>query len=133
VVEPSEASSVVVSVGGRVALRNFAIPEAIKLVTVTGVVVDEGGQPVRDAKLIPRALTLVPRPNTNPFILGPAFTTGEDGRFAFSLVENGRYDIHATRYLGSAPYIDVQTEIVPFTATAGGLTLKIVMKPSRFR
>jgi Carboxypeptidase regulatory-like domain len=133
VIEPSEARRVVVSEGGRVALQNFAIPEVIKLVTVTGVVVDEAGQPVRGATLIPRAETLVPRPNTNPFILGPAFTTGDDGRFAFSLVENGKYDVHATRYVGTAPYIDVQTEIVPFTATAGGPTLRIVMKPNRFK
>jgi len=133
VIEPSGAQRVGVSEGERVVLQNFVIPEAIKLVTVTGVVVDEAGQPVRGARLTPRAETLVPRPDTNPFILGPAFTTGADGRFAFSFVENGKYDIHATHYVGTAPYIEVQTEIVPFTATAGGPTLKIVMKPNRFR
>lgn len=125
VIEPSQARTVVVSEGTRVELQDFVIPEALKLVAVTGIVVDEAGQPVRGARLTPRAR--VSR------ILGPAFMTGDDGRFVFSLVENGKYDIHATRYVGTTPYIDVQVAIVPFTATVGSPTLRIVMKPNRFR
>lgn len=36
-----------------------------------------------------------------PNIIGPRFVTGADGRFVFSVVDGGKYDVHATRYMGA--------------------------------
>jgi hypothetical protein len=77
-----------------VRLGNFVVPESIKLVTVPGIVVDEAGRPLRGAIVALRDRT------EGPNVIGPRFVTGDDGRFAFSLVDGGRYDVHVTRYLG---------------------------------
>jgi len=127
VLEPAEASAIVVSAGARVRLQDFVVPNTIKLVTVTGLVVDDTGQPVREARLTPRV-------NANATILlGPTFVTRDDGRFVFTLIENGRYDIHAERYVGTAPYREVQVAITPFTATRGLPAFTIVLKPNPYR
>ena len=127
VAEPADARTIVVSEGERVSLRNFVMPETIKLVAISGIVVDEAGRPVRDARLVPRANTPAPHIFRAPLI------TGDDGRFVFSVVENGKYSLHATRYLGAAPNTEAQVAVVPFTATAGSPMLTIVMKRNQYR
>jgi hypothetical protein len=127
VAEPTSAARVVVALGDRVRLRDFVTPDNIRLVTIEGLVVDEGGRPVPGASIALRDNT------EGPNIIGPRFVTGEDGRFAFSVVESGKYDVHVTRYVGSDLRTrEVQVAIVPFTASAGVPVLKVVMKPSRY-
>jgi hypothetical protein len=127
VAEPTGAATIMVSGGERVRLRDFVIPENIRLVTIEGVVVDEAGRPVPDASIALRQNT------EGPNIIGPRFVTGDDGRFAFSVVEGGKYDVHVTRYMGSDLQTrEVQIAMVPFTASAGAPVLKVVMKPSRY-
>jgi len=126
VAEPTGAARVVVSAGDRVRLRDFVVPDNIRLVTVQGLVVDEAGRPVPDASIALRDNT------EGRNIIGPRFVTADDGRFAFSVVEGGKYDVHVTRYVGSDPQTrEVQVAMVPFTAFAGAPVLKAVMKPSR--
>jgi hypothetical protein len=116
-----------VAVGDRVGLRDFVIPDNIRLVTIDGLVVDEAGRPVSDASIALRDNT------EGPNIIGPRFVTGDDGRFAFSVVEGGKYDVHVTRYVGAdVRTSEVQVAMVPFTASAGAPVLKVVMKPSRY-
>jgi hypothetical protein len=127
VAEPTGAGRVVVSVGDRVRLRDFVVPDNIRLVTIEGLVIDEAGRPVPDASIALRDNT------EGPNIIGPRFVTGDDGRFAFSVVEGGKYDVHVTRYVGADLRTrEVQVGMVPFTASAGAPVLKVVMKPSRY-
>jgi hypothetical protein len=127
VAEPAGAAKVVVSVGDRVRLRDFVVPENIRLVTIDGLVVDEAGRPVPEASIALSDST------EGPNIIGPRFVTGDDGRFAFSVVESGKYELHVTRDVGSDLQTrEVQVAMVPFTASAGAPVLKVVMKPSRF-
>jgi hypothetical protein len=127
VAEPTVAARVVVSAGDRVRLRDFVVPDNIRLVTVEGLVVEEAGRPVPDASIALRDNT------EGPNIIGPRFVTGDDGRFAFSVVEGRKYDVHVTRYVGSDLQTrEVQVAMVPFTASAGAPVLKVVMKPSRY-
>jgi hypothetical protein len=126
VLEPTAATRVKVTAGERVRLENFVVPESIKLVTVPGIVVDEAGRPLRGAIVALRDRT------EGPNVIGPRFVTGDDGRFAFSLVDGGRYDVHVTRYLGDERRpIEVQTSVVPFTASPETALLTVVMKPNR--
>jgi hypothetical protein len=128
VVEPANAATIAVSAGERVRVRNFVVPESIQLVTVDGIVVDEAGRPVREAAIVLRDNT------EGPNIIGPRFLTGEDGRFAFSLIEGGKYDVHVTRHLGADPRTrESQVSIVPFTASARTPRLTIVMKPNPYQ
>ena len=85
VLEPTAATRIQVTAGERVRLGNFVVPEGIKLVTVPGIVVDEAGLPIRGANVVMRDGT------ESPNRIGPTFVTGDDGRFAFSLVDGGRY------------------------------------------
>jgi len=101
VVQPSAAQTIVVPTGERVPVRDFIMPESIKLVTVDGIVVDGAGRPVSHAELALRDAT------EGPNIIGPRFVTGADGRFVFSVVDGGKYDVHATRYMGA----DVRTRV----------------------
>jgi Carboxypeptidase regulatory-like domain len=127
VAEPPGAATIVVSAGERVRLRDFVIPDSIRLVGIHGVVVDEGGRPVRDASIALRDNT------EGPNIIGPRFVTGDDGRFAFAVVDGGKYDVHVTRYVGSdLPTREVQVAMLPFTASAGTPVLTVVVKPSRY-
>lgn len=121
VVERADARTVVVSAGERVHLENFVIPGTIKLATVSGIVVDEAGQPVREARVVLRDDTRVSN-------MGPAAITGEDGRFAFSLIENGKYDVHVTRYVGTGRNRTAQVSMSRFTATAGNPAITVVVK-----
>lgn len=127
VTEPAAAARINVSAAERVRLRDFVIPASIPLVTVQGIVVDEAGRPEKDA-------TLALRDNTEaPNIIGPRFVTGEDGRFTFSVVDGGRYDIHVTRYAGTDPATrEVQVAIVPFTASAATPFVTATIKPNRY-
>jgi hypothetical protein len=127
VAEPTGAARVVVSVGYRARLRDFVVPDNIRLVTIEGVVVDEAGRPVSEASIALRDNT------EGPNIIGPRFVTGDDGRFAFSVVEGGKYDVHVTRFVGADLRTrEVQVAMVRFTASAGAPLLKVVMKPSRY-
>lgn len=126
VLEPTAASRVKVTAGERVRLGNFVVPESIKLVTVPGIVVDEAGLPIRGANVVLRDRT------GDPNRIGPIFVTGDDGRFAFSLVDGGRYDVHVTRYLGDERRPrEVQTGVVPFTASSQTPLVTAVMRPNR--
>jgi hypothetical protein len=112
VAERSDAATIAVSVGDRVRLKDFVIPAAVRLVTVNGIVVDETGRPVREARIYLRDN------GESPNILGPQFVTGEDGRFVFTVREGLRHDVHVTRYVGDdLRTTEVQTAIVPFTAS----------------
>jgi hypothetical protein len=97
VVQPSAAQTIVLPTGERVPVRDFIVPESIKLVTVDGIVVDAAGRPVSHAELALRDAT------EGPNIIGPRFVTGADGRFVFSVVDGGKYDVHATRYTVGKP------------------------------
>jgi Carboxypeptidase regulatory-like domain len=126
VTEPTGAARITVSAAERVRLRDFVVPDSIRLVTVQGIVVDEAARPVKDASIVLRDNTEAPN------IIGPRFVTGADGRFAFSVVEGGKYDVHVTRYVGTDAAREVEVAMVPFTASAGTPLVTAVMKPSRY-
>jgi hypothetical protein len=124
VIEAGAADNVVVSVGERVQLRDFVVPETIKLVTVKGTVVDADGRPVQRARMVLRDDT------EGPNIIGPPLMTGSDGGFAFSLVDGARYEIIVTHYIGT----DVHTRETHvgqalFRASAAAGPMTLVMKP----
>jgi hypothetical protein len=121
-IERGDARAVVVGVGERVRLDDFVIPDAIKLVTVNVIIVDEAGTPVRDARLEMRDLT------GRAYAGGHPISTGDDGRFAFALLENGKYEVHATKYVGAIGNQRVQLGMAAFTATAGSPTTTVVVK-----
>jgi hypothetical protein len=127
VTEPTGAARITVSAAEHVRLRDFVVPDSLRLVTVQGIVVDGAGRAVSDA-------TVVLRDNTEgPNIIGPRFVTGDDGRFAFSVVDGGRYDVHVTRYVGADPATrEMQVAMVPFTAAAATPVVTAVMKPNRY-
>ena len=93
---------------------------------VPGIVVDETERPISGARIHLRDRT--EGPNT----IGPVFTTAADGRFAFSVVDGVKYDVHVTRYLGDElrPR-EVQTSVVPFTASTRTPLVTAVMRPNR--
>jgi Carboxypeptidase regulatory-like domain len=125
VLEPTAATRIHVTAGERVRLGNFVVPESINLVTVPGIVVDEKGLPIRGAYV---AL----RDRTEGNVIGPRFVTNDEGRFAFSLVDGGKYDVHVTRYLGDERRpTEVQTTVVTFTAAADTTLVTAVLKPNR--
>jgi hypothetical protein len=126
VLEPTAATRVKVTAGERVRLDDLVVPESVKLVTVPGIVVDEAGRPVLGANVVLRDRT------EGPNLIGPRFVTGDDGRFAFSVVDGGKYDVHVTRYLGDElrPR-EIQTSEVPFTASATTTLVTAVMRPNR--
>lgn len=112
VTDPTAAAPILVSAGARVPLRDFVLPDGIPLVTVEGIVVDPAGQPVREASIV------LSDSSEGPNAIGPRFTTGDDGRFAFTVIDGKKYELHATRYVGS----DSQTReahigMMPFMAS----------------
>ena len=120
----ADAATIAVSVGERVRLRDFMIPDSLRLVTVAGVVVDEAGRPVGEAQIYLRAEAPGP-------VIGPQFVTGADGRFAFTVRDGVRHDVHVTRYIGDEfGTTEVQTAIVPFTASSATPSITIVMRPN---
>lgn len=126
VLEATPATRVQLTAGERVRLGNFVVPESIKLVIVPGIIVDEAGRPVRGANVVLRDRT------EGPNVIGPIFVTGDDGRFAFSLVDGGKYDVHVTRYLGDERQpSEVQTSIAALTASPEATLVTVVMKPNR--
>jgi hypothetical protein len=124
VIQPGGAENVVVPAGERVQLRDFVVPETITLVTVKGTVVDTNGRP--------QAASIVLRDDTEgPNAIGPRLMTANDGRFMFSLVPGARYEVSATREVGT----DVGTRETHmgravFEASAAARPLTVVMKPS---
>jgi hypothetical protein len=134
VTEAADATPVVVSTGERVHLQDFVIPEIIKLVTIHGIVVDESGQPVREATVTLREAMVTSGGSfvgRNP--LGPAINTADDGRFTFSLIENGKYDVHVTRYVETDLDRTYQVGVVPFNVTAGSPLLTVVLKTNQYQ
>jgi hypothetical protein len=126
VLEPTAATRIQVTAGERMRLGNFVVPETIKLVNVSGIVVDEAGLPIRGAYVALRDRT------EGPNVIGSRFVTGDDGRFAFSLVDGGKYDVHVTRYLGDERRpTEVQTSVVPLTASPATTLVTAVMKANR--
>ncbi len=124
--QPSDADAVLVSAGERVRLQDFVIPETVKLVTVTGVVLDEPGHPVRGAEVSLRDVRGGP-------LAGPPVSTDDDGRFFFSVTENGKYRIDAKREVSTDRERTAQWGSLDFTATAASSTLTVVMRPNVYR
>jgi carboxypeptidase family protein len=126
VTEADAAETIAISAGERVRLRDFVIPDAIRLVTVNGMVVDESSRPVREALIYLR------NTGKEPDVLGPRFVTGEDGRFAFSLVADGKYEVYVTRDVGAdARTRETQTAVVPLIASPTSPVLTVMLKPNR--
>jgi hypothetical protein len=124
----SEAVAIAVTTGQRVRLRNFLLPDTIRLVTLGGTIVDQAGSPVRDV-----SVWINPDGQAGGGSAGgPALVTGEDGRFAFTVAEGGRYSVGATRYVGTtARTSQVHQGMHTFsTATSGARDATIVLKPS---
>ena len=123
VVSAADAAPVVVAIGQHPSLGPFVMPEAIRLVTVNGLVVDADGRPVNGA-------VVVLRDNTEgPNMIGPRFVTGPDGRFTFSVPEQ-RYDVHVTRSAAVNPdKQETHTAITRFTASAATPFITVVVNP----
>ncbi|MEQ1907671.1 MAG: carboxypeptidase regulatory-like domain-containing protein [Vicinamibacterales bacterium] len=120
------ATTIVLEARKRLTLAEFVIPEALSLVTIRGVVVDDAGRPVKGAEVTP--LTRVP-PNTS---LGPSLTTDGEGQFVFSLFENSTYEVSASRTAaGSDSRIEMAT--VQGTATPAATELRIILQPAPYR
>jgi 5-hydroxyisourate hydrolase-like protein (transthyretin family) len=121
-----DATKVVVAVGARVRLADFVVPATVALATVAGAVVDEAGNPVRRARVV------LQQNVEGGGTVGPTFVTGEDGRFAFSLVEGARYVVHVTRYIGDERRpTGTQISMVPVTVASATPALSVIMKPNR--
>jgi hypothetical protein len=126
VVDLSAAGSVLVPPGERVYLRDFVVPEGIELVTVTGIVVDEQGKPVQGASVSLTDSTEGPNP------IGRPVMTAGDGRFTFSLIRRGRYEVHVRRHVDTPTGTrQLQTRSVTFEAAAVASPMTIVLKPAR--
>jgi len=124
--DPAAAGRVAVAVGARVRLRNFVVPETIKLVTVNGIVVDEANRPVREATVTLTDSTEGPNPVGSPFL------TGEDGRFTFALVHGGKYELRARRSVTiDGRTLQLYGSILPLNISSVTPTLTVVMKQSR--
>jgi hypothetical protein len=124
VTDASVAGTIVVAAGQRVRLKDFPLPQTIRLVTISGTVVDEAGRPVRGA-----SVGISRDTEGGGDSAGPGLVTGDDGRFAFTIAEGGRYFVHATRYVGSTPRnSEVHNGAHTFTATPGAHNATIVVK-----
>jgi hypothetical protein len=124
VIESSAADTVTVAVGEHPRLRDFILPESIKLVTVKGSVVDVEGRPVAKVSMG------VMDDSEGPNVIGTGLMTGDDGSFTFSLVDSVRYEIIATQPAGT----DVRTRETQsgkalFRASPASGPITIVMKP----
>jgi hypothetical protein len=117
------AGTISVSTAARVRLGNFAVPGNLSLVTVSGVIVDDGGRPVRDASIFL---------SRGDLRIGWMFATGEDGRFMFTVPEGRGYVVHATRYVGDSSNRETHTAMVPFAAAVGTPALTVAVKPQGY-
>jgi hypothetical protein len=127
VIEPAAAGRVTVGVGSQARLRDFVVPDNIRLVTVHGIVVDEANQPVREA-----TITLTDS-TEGPNSVGSPVTTGADGRFTFALVEGGKYELRARRYVGTDVRTrEAQMAMTPLKVSSTTPLVTLVMKPNRF-
>lgn len=81
-----------VTVGGRVDVGDFVIRDNPNLVTISGMVVDLANRPLRDIKVELRSAA------SRLMGIGPAVTTGDDGRFAFAAVPGMTYGLAAQSY-----------------------------------
>lgn len=121
----SAGAEVVVSAGARVRLPDFVLPEGIPIVTVEGVVVDPAGQPARDAHIV------LSDSSEGPSAVGPRFTTGPDGKFAFTVIDGRKYELHASRYVGpDSQTREAQIGMVRFTASETTSSLTVALRPS---
>jgi hypothetical protein len=120
------ATSVALAATARVRLQDFVVPESITLATISGIVVDEAGSPVRRARIVLQENT------EGGSRVGPSFVTAEDGRFVFSLIERARYVVHVTRSLGDERRpTGTHISQVPITVAPSTPLVTVVMKPSR--
>jgi hypothetical protein len=125
VADPSDAVTIVVATGQRVRLRDFPLPDTIRLVTVTGTIVDEAGRPVSGA-----SVGMSSDSEGGGDSAGPGLVTGADGRFTFTIAEGGRYSVYATRYVGTARTRLVHQGMHGFTALPGASDVRVVLRPS---
>jgi hypothetical protein len=125
VVEANDAGTIKVAAGERVQLQDFVVPQAIRLTTVKGVVVDVDGRAIGGATVTLRDDSEAPN------VIGREFKTTDDGYFSFAVVVGVRYDLHISRRVtpnGTAPRNHVTTKY--FTAAAGLPIMTVVLKPS---
>jgi hypothetical protein len=115
------AAIVSVSTGERVALRDFVLPDDIKLVKLNGILVDDKGQPV------PEAVLTLGEDMKGGHMVGH-LGTEPDGRFTFTLADGGCYQLHAQRWLrthGQAYQVHVSR--VKFRASAATPPITVVI------
>lgn len=124
VADASGAVAIAVASGQRVRLRDFVIPDGIRLVTVRGMVVDETGQPVGNA-----SVGLSRDTESGGDSAAPPLVTGNDGRFVFTIAEGGRYVVHVSRTVGTARTRETQSASHRFVAASGLAEVTIVLQP----
>ena len=122
--DPARASTVTVGAGEQVRLQNFVTPDSLRLVTITGAVVDEKEQPVRDAEV-----TVGGRETEGGGPVRLAAALDSDGRFTLTVLEGMQYVVYVTRRTAAGPR---QIGRMPFTAASGSPPVQVVIRPSRF-
>ena len=105
-------------------LQNFVTPDSLRLVTITGAVVDEKAQPVRDAEV-----TVGGRETEGGGTVRLAAALDSDGRFTLTVLEGMQYVVYVTRRTPAGPR---QIGRMPFTAASGSPAVQVVTRPSRF-
>ncbi len=117
-------STVTVAPGEQVRLQNFITPDNLRLVTITGTVVDEKTQPVREAEV-----TVGRRETEGGSSFRLAAALDSDGRFTLTVLEGAQYVVYVRRQAAAGP---PQMGLMPFTAASGSPTIRVVIRPSKF-
>ena len=120
----ARTSTVTVGTGEQVRLPNSVMQGSLKLVTITGAVVDEMKQPVRDAEVMVGGRETEGGSSAR---LTP--TLDSDGRFTFTLLEGEQYVVYVRRRAGTGP---PQMGRTSFIAASGSPTVIVVVRSSRF-
>lgn len=120
----ARASTVTVGTGEQVSFQNFVIADSLKLVTITGAVVDEKKQPVRDVEV-----SVGGRETEGGSSVRLPAASDSEGRFVLTVLEGGQYVVYVARRAGARPS---QIGRMPFTAASGSPTVQVVVQPSRF-
>lgn len=122
--DPTRAVTVTVGAGEQVGLQNLALPNGLKLVTITGAVIDEKQQPVRDA-----AVSIGGRETERGGYVRLPLAPDSQGRFTLTVMEGTRYVVYATRRAGPGP---PQTGRTEFTASSASPAVTVMVQPPRF-
>jgi hypothetical protein len=121
VIDGARAATIDITAAQRIQLRDFVVPPEIKLTTVSGTVVDREGAPISGA------LVTVSPSVEGQAATGPTLRTKEDGRFAFSVVQDVRYMLHVS---GSAATSDERPLVSnsTFRALADSPMMTVVLR-----